>query len=297
MKLDFAALGQRVYVADGAWATQLWTRGVAYGTPAEFANVSAPDVVLGLGRAYVEAGAEILTTNTFSANRFALERSGAAGRVRELNEAGARLARQAAGADVAVAGSMGPSGKLVVVQEAESAALLEGFREQAEALAAGGVDFLVLETFAELAEILLAVQAARSTGLPVVASMSFDSGPQRTRTIMGAPAEQCAVTLEQAGVAAVGFNCGAGMAHALPAVVALRANTALPLWVKPSAGLPELELGRAVYRCTPEEFTAPVATLLDASISVIGGCCGVGPEHIRRLAALVTSRQRGARGG
>jgi len=194
-----------------------------------------------------------------------------------------------------VAGSIGPSGKILAVREVAEEQLATAFAEQATALADGGADVIVLETFSELAEILLALEAVgKATGLPVIASMSFDSGPQRTRTMMGAKAEDCASALEEAGADAVGCNCGAGVATILPTVVALRANTELPLWVKPNAGLPELEDGQVVYKQTPDEFGHHVPTLLDAGVNIIGGCCGTGPGHIKRVAALVESHKRKA---
>ena len=133
-----------------------------------------------------------------------------------------------------------------------------------------------------------------TAALPVIASMSFDSGPQRTRTMMGTPAEECAAALEDAGADVIGCNCGSGINHALPAVVALRAATALPLWVKPKAGLPELEDGRAVWKQTPEEFATYLPQILDAGANIVGGCCGSGPEHIQRVAALAR-RHKGNR--
>jgi methionine synthase I (cobalamin-dependent) len=293
MSVNLSVLKETVTVADGGWSTQLWQRGVPMDSLPELANVIHPEIVLGLGRAYVQAGSRFITTNTFAANRYAIERRGAPATVAQLNEAGARLARQAVeGSEALVAGSIGPSGKILVVHEATEAELAIVFEEHAQALAAGGVDVIVLETFSELAEIMVALRAAQSTGLPVIASMSFDSGPQRTRTIMGAAAEECAAALEEAGAAVIGCNCGSGAAHVLPAVVALRGATRMPLWVKPNAGLPDLEDGRPVYRQTPEDFAQTVPTLIEAGANIIGGCCGTGPEHIRRVAAIVGSRNR-----
>jgi methionine synthase I (cobalamin-dependent) len=290
---DLSVLKDTVTVADGGWSTQLWERGVPVSQLPEMANLTHPEVVVRLGREYVEAGARFITTNTFAANRYAIARRGVNTTVAELNQAGARLARQAVeGSEALVAGSIGPSGKILVVHEATEAELTIVFDEQARALAEGGVDVIVLETFSELAEILVALRAAQGTGLPVIASLSFDSGPQRTRTIMGAAAEDCAAALEEAGAAVVGCNCGGGAANVLPAVVALRGATKLPLWVKPNAGLPDLEDGRPVYRQPPDEFAAVVPTLIEAGANIIGGCCGTGPEHIRRVAAIVENRKR-----
>lgn len=299
MQLDPAWLRETVRVADGGWSTQLQMRGVPGAAPAELANLAHPQTVVTLGREYVEAGAQFLTTNTFAANRLTLEKHRLDANVRELNRRGAELARQAAeGGAIVVVGSIGPSGRILAVREAREEDLRPMFAEQAEALAAGGVDAIVLETFSELAEILLALRVVKeATGLPVIASMSFDSGPQRTQTVMGAAAEDCARALDEAGADVVGCNCGGGIATVLPAVVALRAATARPLWVKPNAGLPDVEDGLAVYRQTPEMFAATVPTLLDAGVNVIGGCCGTGPEHIRRLAAMVAHRRRPARRG
>ncbi|MBU0640558.1 MAG: homocysteine S-methyltransferase family protein [Planctomycetes bacterium] len=291
---DFAALRRTVSVADGSWSVQLQARGLPANIMAETANLSHPELVVELARDYVAAGARFITTNTFAANRFTIERRGLKQTVAEINQAGVELARAAVGASAAlVVGSIGPSGKILAVDEASPDQLAAAFEEQAAALARGGVDAIVLETFSELAEVLLAVRVVKeTTGLPVIASMSFDSGPQRTRTMMGAAADECAAALEDADVDAIGYNCGSGIEHALPAVVALRAGTGCPLWIKPNAGLPELEGGRVVYRQTPEEFAAFVPTLIDAGANIIGGCCGTTPEHIRRVAVLVASYER-----
>lgn len=286
-----------ITVADGGWSTRLQARGVPTDAPAELANLTHPHLVEALAREYVAAGARFITTNTFAANRFMFERRNLRSDLAEVNRAGAALARKAAGSpEVLVAGSIGPSGKILVLREVSEDQLVAAFAAQAKALAEGGVHVIVLETFSELAEILLAVEAVeQATGLPVIASMSFDSGPQRTRTMMGAKAEDCASALEEAGADAVGCNCGAGIATILPAVVALRANTKLPLWVKPNAGLPELENNQVVYRQAPDEFGHHVPALLEAGANIIGGCCGTGPEHIKRVAALVESYKRKTR--
>ncbi|MGD8451058.1 MAG: homocysteine S-methyltransferase family protein [Phycisphaerae bacterium] len=295
MKFDGAALLDTVSVADGAWATQLRARGLPVGEAAESANLSHPEMVVELGREYLAAGARWLTTNTFGANRLALEARQRTADVTELNRRGAELARQAAQDEPSalVVGTIGPCARILAVGEVREDELRSAYEQQATALAAGGVDALLLETFSELAEILAVLRVVKEvTNLPVIASMSFDSGPQRTSTMMGAHAEDCAAALDDAGADVVGCNCGGGVNTVLPAVVALRAATQLPLWVKPSAGLPDVEDGQPVYTQTPEQFTAIVPTLIDAGANIIGGCCGTGPEHIRRLASIVATRQR-----
>ncbi len=287
MTFDREALKQGLTVADGGWSTRLQMRGVPTDVMAEAANLTHPDLVKELARAYMEAGAQFVTTNTFAANRFNLERRGVDATVEQINERGAALNKEAVGDGALVAGSIGPSGKILAVQEVKPADLMPVFEAQAKGLAAGGADVIILETFSETAEILLALKVVKdATGLPVIASMSFDAGPQRTRTMMGAKAEDCAAALEDAGADVVGCNCGSGAEYMLPAVVALRAATALPLWVKPNAGMPELVEGQAVYRQTPEEFVAQVRPLVDAGANIVGGCCGTGPDHIRKLAGL-----------
>ncbi len=320
MSLDFAELVGKVTVADGGWSTILRARGAPLNAPAELANLSHPHLIEELACDYLAAGATLLSTNTFAANRLVFEQRGVAASVAEVNTAGAQLVvraaqRFAAGASAAggrkpparaaraasrpsglpirVGGTIGPSGKMLVVRERGEEEIAAAFAEQARALAVGGVDFILLETFSELAEVLLALRAVRAAvSLPVVASMSFDSGPQHTQTVMGVEAAAAAVALSEAGADAIGSNCGAGIASALPAVVALCSNTTRPVWCRPSVGPPDLDQGRPVYPQTPDEFGAHVAPLLDAGVSVIGGCCGVGPEHIRRLAAISAHRKR-----
>ncbi len=293
-RLEPEQLRERPHVADGGWSTQLRARGYASDAPAELANLTHPELVRQLARDYLEAGAEFITTNTFAANRFVFERAGIEEDPRKVAEAGARLAREAVGDAAWVVGSIGPSGRMLVIQEATPDELAELFAGQARALAAGGADAIVLETFSEPAEIKIAIASAgEASGLPVIASMSFDSGPQRTRTIMGAEAGRCAEQMEKAGAAVVGCNCGSGIEDVLPAVVALRAHTSRPLWVKPNAGVPELIDGQVVYRVTPEDFVEHAPKLLEAGADVLGGCCGTGPEHIARLARRIARwRQR-----
>ena len=293
MSGDLTALRDAVTVADGGWSTQLQLRGFPTGIMPETANVTHPDLVLNLAREYVEAGARFLTTNTFGANPATLARRKSSQTVTDINRRGAELARQAsAEAGALVIGSLGPSGKILAVGETNEDELRDIFGPPARALAEGGVDAFVLETFSEIAEVLVAIMVVREeTGLPVIASMSFDSGPQRTRTMMGAAAQECAAALEDAGVSVIGCNCGSGIEHALPAVVALRAATNLPLWVKPNAGLPELEGGATVWKQTPEEFAAHIPPLIEAGANILGGCCGSGPEHIRKIAAVIARRR------
>lgn len=289
MTFDREALGNGLTVADGGWSTRLVLRGFPSTAMAESANLTHGDLVIGLARDYLDAGAQFLTTNTFAANQFSVERHGIEATVAELNRKGAELLREAvADREALVTGSIGPTGKILAVREATEEQLVPIFEEQARGLKDGGVDVIILETFSEMAEILLALKVVKdSTDLPVITSMSFDAGPQRTRTMMGVKAEEAAAALENAGADAIGCNCGSGIEHVLPAVVALRSHTKLPLWVKPNAGMPELVDGKAVWKQTPEEFASKAPPVIEAGANILGGCCGSGPEHIAALAKVV----------
>jgi len=274
-------------ITDGAWGTQLQARGLSGGECPDAWNLSRPADVESVARAYVDAGSHVILTNTFRSNRLALAGYGLANRVRELNVAGAQISLHATGAKALVFASMGPSGKMLMMGETTEEELKAAFEEQAEALAEAGVHGLVVETMSDLAEAMIAVRAAKSTGLPVVASMVFDSGKNKDRTMMGQTVEQCAVALADAGADVVGANCGRGIAGYLALCQRLAQAAALPVWIKPNAGLPEFVDGKLIYQTTPDEFAGFAPALMDAGARFIGGCCGSTPEFIRALAAKV----------
>lgn len=293
MKIALETVSTTLAVADGAWSTQLIARGLPLDVVPETANLTHGHLVAALARDYVQAGAEILTTNTFAANSMSFAHRGVRADVAAVNAAGVTIARNVAQDKAVVAGVIGPTGAICAIKDTPDQQIKEAFAQSARALHDAGADWIVLETFSELAEILLAINAVREVcNLPIVASMTFDSGPQRARTHMGITAEQAAATLSDAGADIVGCNCGGGVATVLSTVVALRAHTKKPLWVKPSAGPPDLENGLATYSITADEFGGNVATLLEAGATIVGGCCGIGPEHVRRVAALIASRRR-----
>ncbi len=274
-------------VTDGAWGTQLQARGLAAGACAEEWNLTRPDEVEAVARAYVEAGSRVILSNTFGGNAIALARHGLADRVEELNRAGAALSRRAAAGAAWVFASLGPSGKLLLTGEVEEGALREAFRRQAGALAAGGADAIVVETMTDLEEARLAVAAAHETGLPVVGCMVFDAGPDQTRTIMGTTPAAAAAALVEAGADVIGANCGQGIAGFLPVCVQLRQATDRPLWLKANAGLPQVVDGRLVYDMQPEVFAALAQPLVRAGAAFIGGCCGTSPAFVAHLAAAL----------
>lgn len=274
-------------LTDGAWGTQLQERGLQAGECPDAWNLLYPERVEQVARAYVEAGSQVILTNTFRANRLALERYGLAERTADINRAGVEISRRAAAGKALVFASIGPSGRMLVAGEITEDELVATFREQARALAEAGADAIVVETMADLTEARLAVTAALETGLPVVASMVFDSGRNKDRTMMGVTPEQAARDLSAVGAHVIGANCGQGIVGYVEICRRLRAATDRPIWIKPNAGLPEMVEGKAVYRVTPAEFASYVPALLEAGASFVGGCCGTTPDFIRAIASTL----------
>jgi len=274
-------------LTDGAWGTQLQERGLQAGECPDAWNLLYPERVEQVARAYVEAGSQVILTNTFRANRLALERYGLAERTADINRAGVEISRRAAAGKALVFASIGPSGRMLVAGETTEDELVATFREQARALAEAGADAIVVETMADLTEARLAVTAALETGLPVVASMVFDSGRNKDRTMMGVTPEQAARDLSAVGAHVIGANCGQGIVGYVEICRRLHAATDRPIWIKPNAGLPEMVEGKAVYRVTPAEFASYVPALLEAGASFVGGCCGTTPDFIRAIASTL----------
>ncbi len=289
MAFDFAQFASQVRVTDGAYGTELQRRGLHPVYCPELLNAESPEAVQAVARSYVEAGSDVIMTNSLSCHRFGLAPHGAADRVAELAEAAADISkRAAAGTEVKVFGSFGPSGRILMTGEVTVEELLAGFAETAEALAWGGVDAIVLETFAELAELEVALAAVRKAcPLPVVASMSFDSGPDKAHTMMGAKPADLARLAAAGGADAVGANCGIGPAEAVGVVRRLREATDLPVWVKPNAGLPVVRYDQTTFPLGPGEFAAFAGDLIAAGADLLGGCCGCGPDHIRAIRQAV----------
>ena len=270
-------------LTDGAWGTQMQARGLAVGACPDEWNLSNPQAVEEVARSYVDAGSRVIITNTFGATRFCLARHGLEDKVVEINRAGAEISRRAAGNRAKVFASMGPSGVMLMMGEVAPDELREAFAVQAQALAEGGADGLVIETMSDPAEARLAVEAARATGLAVVACMVFDSGKDHDRTMMGTTPEQAAQALAEAGADCIGSNCGQGIEGFLPICRRLHEATDRPIWIKANAGLPKMVDGETVYTQTPEGFAEHVPGLLEAGAMFLGGCCGTSPEFIHAV--------------
>lgn len=282
------ALATRVLLGDGAMGTQLQQAGLQAGACGELWNVDAPDKVAEIQKRYADAGSDCVITNTFGCNRHTLSRHGLQDRARELNLAGAWVAREVMGEDRYVLGDIGPSGALLEpLGETPQEVLLGAFREQAEALAEGGVDAIIIETMTALDELECAIAAAKGTGLPLIGSLAYDKGRGGYRTMMGVSPEQAAEAMLRAGVDVLASNCGTGLDigdHAA-IVAAYRAKTSKPIMAQPNAGQPEVVDGRVVYRETPDVMACRLGELVRAGANIVGGCCGTSPEHIRLFRA------------
>jgi homocysteine S-methyltransferase len=275
-------LKNEVLVGDGAIGTMLYAKGIGLEANFEHLNIIRPQLVLDLHLEYIAAGAQVIETNTFGANWSRLHSIGLEGKIVEINRRGAALARQAAGKQALVAGSMGPLTRVKGDErKLSSQEQREIFHTQATALAEGDVDLILLETFSDLEQAKNAIAAAKSTGLPVFASMAFVEGG---RTASGSTVEEVARELTEAGADALGANCGAGPLELLRIIKRLASATTLPLTAYANSGFPEFVDGRHIYRCTPDYFSEMAAEMAFSGATLIGGCCGTTPEHIRAVA-------------
>ena len=274
-------------MVDGAWGTQLQSRGLPPGTCPDGWSLSHPDAVESVARTYVEAGSRIILTNTFGANRFVLEGHGLAGDVERINRVGSEISKRAAMDRALVFGSVGPTGKMLMMEECTEGEMFEAFAAQVAGLVAGGADGIVIETMTDPAEAALAVKAAKASGVPVVVSFVFDSGEGLDRTMMGTTPEQAVAVAMESGADVVGANCGQGIEGFASLCSRMKAATELPIWIKANAGLPELVDGATVYRTTAAQFADQVPALIEAGASFVGGCCGTTPEFIRETAIRI----------
>ncbi len=275
-------------ITDGSWGTQMQRRGLARGECPDSWNLNHPDRVEEVASLYVSSGSKIILTNTFGANRFVLGKLGLAEKASEINKKGVEISKRAAKDRAFVFASMGPSGKMLAMKDVTEAELREAFEEQASAIAGAGADGIVVETMMDLEEAKIASLAAKATGLPVVASMVFDAGKNKDRTMMGVTPEQAVEALSAIGVDAIGANCGQGIEGFIPICARMSAVTRLPLWMKPNAGIPEVIDGEIVYKTTAEEFGRFIPDLIWAGASFIGGCCGTDEGYVRAIIKSVS---------
>src|SRR6266508_865482 len=288
LKPFIEALDERVLVCDGAMGTMLYAKGVFINKSFDALNVSQPDLVAEVHQEYVRAGADIIETNTFGANRIKLGSFGIADKLHAINAQGAKIARHATREQAYVAGAIGPLGIRIEpwgktgVEEAQ-----EYFREQAEGLAEGGVDLFILETFRDLNEIGAAIDAVRSVSdLPIVAQMTTE---EDGNTLDGTPPERFAPELEARGATVIGVNCAVGPAPMLDTIERMAAATKRKLSAQPNAGKPRDVEGRNIYLCSPEYMASYARRFILHNVRIVGGCCGTTPEHIRQIKTAVRS--------
>lgn len=293
MKLFLDRLKEgRPIIGDGALGTMLMARGLAGGQCPETWNLSRPEVLREIAEEYVAAGSEIVATNTFGASPLKLAQYGLERQMEAINRAAVEALRGAIGGRAYIAASCGPSGKLLKpYDDAEPQAVQESYRRQMSVLIGAGVDVVFIETMIDLAEAVLAIRTAKdvSPGMPVVAAMTFDATPRGFFTVMGTTVEKAAAGMREAGADVIGSNCGNGIVNMVEIARRFRLCSGLPLIIQSNAGLPEVRDGRIEYPESPEFMAGKVKDLLEIGVSIIGGCCGTTPAHVRATAQAIAS--------
>ena len=282
----------RILVSDGAWGTFLHKKGLKPGECPELWNVERSGDIFDIARSYVVAGADMIETNSFGGNCFKLANYGLEDRVYELNKSAAEISKRAAGSEIFVLGSVGPTGKMLITEEVTTAELYEAFKEQSIALEAGGADAIVIETMTDLEEARIAVKAAsENTSCEVICTMTFDKDPGTGfHTMMGVSPEEMTRTLVEAGASIIGANCGNGIADMIDIVKDIREfNTDIPVLIHANAGMPVYSNGETTFPESPELMAGRVKEIIEAGTNIIGGCCGTTPEHIAEIRRVVRS--------
>ncbi|MDR3207510.1 MAG: homocysteine S-methyltransferase family protein [Oscillospiraceae bacterium] len=277
----------KVLVSDGAWGTFLHKKGLKPGECPELWCVTRPDDVSAIGKSYIDAGADMIETDSFGGSSFKLAHYGLAERAAEINEAAARVSRAAAGPDKWVIASIGPTGEMLVTEEVTEQELYDAFKVQAVALERGGADAVCIETMSDIGEAVLAIKAAKeNTGLEVICTFTFDKTVRGDyRTMMGVSPTQAVQAAAEAGADIAGANCGNGIERMIEIVAEMRsANADIPLLVHANAGLPQNVDGKDVFPDSPEEMARLTPALIQAGANIVGGCCGTTPAHIKAIA-------------
>jgi len=274
----------KILISDGAWGTFLHKLGLEIGECPEIWNITHRNEVLGIAKSYIDAGADMILTNSFGAHPVRLEHYGFQDRAFEINEAAAAISREAAGNDHFVLGSIGPSGAIVMMGEVPEEKVFDGFRVQVEALQKGGADAVCIETMSEIAEACMAIKAAKEyTDLEVVCTFTYNKTVHGYyRTMMGVSPEEMVAAVKDAGADIIGANCGIGFDQMIEVIQAIRAaDKTTPVLIHANAGMPVIQDGKTVFPETPEIIRPKIKELIKAGANIVGGCCGTTPEHIR----------------
>jgi 5-methyltetrahydrofolate--homocysteine methyltransferase len=280
---------------DGGWGTQLMARGLKPGDSPEALNLSSPEALVEVAALYVDAGAELITTNTFGGSSLKLHSYGLDERTEEINRAAVEVLKPVVADKAYISASVGPTGKLLKPYgDTEPEAIAEAFNRQMGALVEAGADFICVETMIDLGEARLAIEAARSHSedIPIIATMTFDETPRGFFTTMGVTVEQACSGLVEAGADVVGSNCGNGIDKMLEIAAEFAAHSSVPVIIQSNAGVPENKAGEVIYPESPEFMAERVGQLMDHGVAIIGGCCGTGPDHIRALRAAIDKHRQ-----
>jgi 5-methyltetrahydrofolate--homocysteine methyltransferase len=281
---------QGVLISDGAWGTFIHAKGLKPDESPESWNLSHPDDIYDVARSYVEAGADLILTNSFGGSPFKLAPYGLADKTYAINKAAAEISKRAAGDKVLVMGSVGPTGKILMMGDVTEEELVAGFREQIRGLSDGGADAILVETMSDPDEARAAIKAAKGvTDKEVICTFTFTLTPAREyRTMMGTSPEETVDLLVAEGVDIIGANCGNGTAGMIEIVKQIRrVNAEIPVLVHANAGMPILKDGISVFPETATEMAAQIEELIQAGANIVGGCCGTTPEHIGAIADVV----------
>ena len=273
----------KILVSDGAWGTFLQQKGLQAGECPELWNLTHPDQVQEIARSYIDAGADMIQTNSLGGNSYKLAYYGLADQVLEINETAAHLSKEIAGDDHWVIGSIGSTGKMLCIGDVTEEELYESFKAQAISLEKGGADAACIETMIDIDEALAAIRATKeNTSLEVICTFTFDPiGDNEYRTIMGNSPAEVAIACSNAGADIIGTNCGNGMINMISIVAQMK--EAVPdalILVHANAGLPEIRNNETIYPETPKQMEALIPQLISSGANIIGGCCGTTPEHI-----------------